>query len=336
MESAVFVDWLSMYQVHEGGGLPVINDGNVWSVDSDGVVEWTTLRHITVEGSYDSKLRLRCDGSRVEVSGNIGRWNRRDNLFGYTFEQCVGRWNRYLNEWNLPPFSKGAPYFAFGQKRLQWSGAVVTRIDVTKNYATWSPENVRLYLQWLATHQQGRRKAKVTPDGATVIWGDGSKFVYEKFYAKGLELVSQAKRNQHVAAEVVEFAHSLGVARHELELKTRFLTQNGLRFLGEIDMGKLVRLYRHRSQVILQDKIPFDSFNDIPAPYRATAKDWRDGQDLAGTLKRTTYYRHRAFLKAQYNIDISTPCNVELLPLRVKHIEPTALVAPDWYRQKYA
>jgi hypothetical protein len=336
MDIPVFVDWLSMYQIHWDGGLPVLNDGNVVAFSEGGEIEWTTQRHIMAEGSFDSRLRVRCDGFKVEVSGNIGRFNRRDNLFGYGFEECVRRWNEFLVLWNLPPFTKGQPCFTYGNKRLEWSGAIVTRIDVTKNYACFSGQNLRLYMGWLATHAQGRRKVGVSPDGNTIVWGDGSRYVYEKFYNKAAELVSHAKKNRHITAEVIEFAEQLGVGRHELELKTRFLTQNGLRFLGEITMAKIISIYRDRSQLILTDKVPFDSFNDIPTPYRATAKDWRDGADLVSTMKRATYFRHRAFLRKQYGIDISTKCNVEHLPIKVRHIEPTALIAPDWYRKNYA
>lgn len=82
MDSPVFIDYLSMKQVHPDGGLPMINKGCVWSVDEDGKVEWTTHRAIEHEGSFGTKLRLRCDGFTVEASGNPGFLRRRVRMAG--------------------------------------------------------------------------------------------------------------------------------------------------------------------------------------------------------------------------------------------------------------
>lgn len=334
MEQPVFVDWLSMYQVHPGGGLPVINKGCVFSLDEDGGVEWTSQRHITVEGSFDSRLRLRCDGSKVEASGNIGRFRRPDNLFGFSYEECVRRWNRILNEFCLPPFTKGQMCFYSGDTTVSFTGAINTRIDLTKNYAVFGREDLVSFMGWLATHQRGRLKVGVSADGGTIEWGRGSQYCYEKFYDKYLEMQHQLKRKKYLPPDVIEFVRDVGVGRHELSLKSRFLTQNGYRFLGGTSMGDLINLYRHRSQLVLTDKIPFDDFNDIPMPYRATAKDWRDGLDLAAEFHVRKYQRHRRALLA-YGIDIATRCNVAHLRTRIKTIEVTALVAPEWYRQNY-
>jgi hypothetical protein len=335
MEQSVFIDYLSMKQVHPEGGLPTINSGCVWSVDEDGNVEWTTLRAMEHEGSFGTKLRLRCDGFTIEASGNIGRFRRPDNLFGYSYEECVHRWNRVLHTFNLPPFTKGEMFSYAGDTYMSWTGAINTRIDLTKNYALFGRDNLSWFMGWLATHQKGRLKVGVSPDGGTISWGEGSKYIYEKFYDKLREMQRKVKRH-FIPEDVLNYVEEVGVGRHELTLKTRFLTQNGFRFLGGTSMSNLIELYRHRSQLVLTDKVPFDDFNEIPMPYRATAKDWRDGVDLESTMKRSRYYVHRRALLT-YGIDIATKCQVEHLRTRIKHkeINPTALVAPEWYRRKY-
>lgn len=335
MDSPVFVDYLSMKQVHPDGGLPLINNGCVWSVDEDGKVEWTTLRAMEHEGSFGTKLRLRCDGFTVEASGNIGRFRRPDNLFGYSYEECVCRWNQALQSFALPHFTRGEMFSYAGDTYMSWTGAINTRIDLTKNYALFGRDNLASFMGWLATHQKGRLKVGVSPDGGTISWGEGSKYIYEKFYDKLREMQRKVKRH-FIPEDVLSYVEEVGVGRHELTLKTRFLTQNGFRFLGGTDMGNLIELYRHRSQLVLTDKVPFDDFNEIPAPYRATAKDWRDGADLATEYHVRKYQRHRRALLA-YGIDIATRCQVEHLRTRIKHkeINPTALVAPEWYRRKY-
>ncbi|MDR2239282.1 MAG: hypothetical protein LBE33_02450 [Zoogloeaceae bacterium] len=324
-----------MKQVHPDGGLPVVNQGCVWSVDENGEVDWLTNRSMEYEGSFGTKLRLRCDGFIIEASGNIGRFRRPDNLFGYGYEDCVSRWNQVLHDFGLPPFTRGEMICYAGDEFVSWTGAINTRIDLTKNYALFGRENLSWFMGWLATHQKGRLKVGVSPDGGTVHWGEGSKYIYEKFYDKLREMQHRVKCH-FIPEDVLNYVEEIGVGRHELTLKTRFLSQNGFRFLGSTNMANLIELYRHRSNLVLTDKVPFDDLSEIPQPYRATAKDWRDGVDLSSSLKIRTFQRHRRYLLA-YGIDISTPCNVEHLRTRIKHkeINPTALVAPEWYRRKY-
>lgn len=334
MQNPVFIDYLSMNQTHHGIKLPLVNKGAVWSVDEDGKIEWTTERHFILEGSHSTKLMLRCDGSTVQASGNIGRFRRPDNLFGYSYEECVDKWNSVLNDFCLPPFTAGQLTSFYGDKSFSFTGAVNTRIDITKNYAFFNREDLEIYMGWLATHQRGRLKVGVSADGATVHWGQGSKYVYEKFYDKLREMQHHNKKTP-LPKEVMDYVEEVGVGRHEITLKTRFLTQNGLRFLGATNMGTIHQIYRERSQLVLEKKIPFDEFNDIPKPYRGTAKDWRDGVALASMMNERTYRRHRAELK-KYGIDIATTPNIKSLPMKTREIQIAALTAPDWYRKKYA
>lgn len=334
MHQSIFVDWLAMHQEYPDGGLPKINSGCVWAMDQDGWPEWTTEKAITVEGSHDTKLRLRCDGYRVEVSGNIGRFHRPDNLFGYSYEECVDRWSDILETYGIPRFTPGKPVFYFGDTRMQWTGAINTQIDLTRNYCLFERQNLHSFMGWLGSQQRGRLKVGISLDGGTISWGEGSKYVYEIFYDKYLELQNHKHKNKYVESDVLDFCRDVGVGRHELKLKTRFLTQQGYRFMGGINMGMLIDLYRERSQLVLTDTIPFDEFNDIPAPYRLTAKDWRDGKDIFSTYKVRKYQMHRREL-LKYGIDISNKCNVATLKLRIKHIEIMGLYAPDWYVKKY-
>ncbi len=63
-----------------------------------------------LEGSFDSRVEVRCDGHQVEFSGNISRYGRSDNLFGYTFAGSVERINELLKTLDLPPFTADKLY----------------------------------------------------------------------------------------------------------------------------------------------------------------------------------------------------------------------------------
>ena len=101
-----FCDWISMYQQH-GGDLPRFADGAVIRIDKHGEVMTTTLKSVKVEGSHESSIFIRCDGNTVRFDGNVSKFGRPDNVFGYSFIQCIGQINNILSDLGLPAFTEG-------------------------------------------------------------------------------------------------------------------------------------------------------------------------------------------------------------------------------------
>jgi hypothetical protein len=330
----VFVDYLTIRQAHPEGGLPVINGGRVLRIDSDGSIEYAIDTRQGLEGSFDSRVEVRCDGHQVEFSGNISRYGRPDNLFGYTFAGCVDRINELLKTLGLPPFTAGKLY-KFADTGWTWTGARVSRIDITCNYVTGSMIDSEALLRNMAGHHIGRQKGSLSVNGATVEYGRGSKYVYGKLYCKTTELKKHKtkKSGQHVSDEVIDFCQSLGVIREEFTLKSRFLLQNGLAYMGAITDALLIEVYMNRTQIQRLEQVKYENFNDLPPRLRATYVSWKYGYPIE--LKKTQFYNHRKALLA-YGIDISIPNNVQTMPIKVKTIELAALTAPDWYIKKYA
>lgn len=330
--SPVFVDYLTIRQDHIGGGLPVLNDGRVIRVDFDGQVECSTDIRCSIEGSYDSRVQVRCDGYSVEFSGNISRYGRRDNLFGYDWSTSIHRINTLLSVHGLPPFTSGRLY-DFKDGSLQYSGARVSRIDLTCNYSTGSKDSMHAVLCHMAGQHVGRQKGSLSPDSGTVEYGRGSKYVYGKLYAKYKELEKHRskKSGSHVSDDVISFCKTEGILREEFTLKSRFLLQNGLAFLGSISQQKLNDIYYERTQLTRLEKMEFENFDDLPRGLKATYVSWKYGYPQ--NISKATFYRHRVKLLS-YGVDISIPNNVHYLE-RVRTVELKALTAPDWYRQKY-
>lgn len=330
----VFVDYLTIRQVHSEGKLPIINGGRVVRIDADGEIEYTIDTRQGLEGSFDSRVEVRCDGHQVEFSGNISRYGRQDNLFGYTFEDCIERINSLLLTLGLPPFTSGKLY-RFAESGWVWSGARVSRIDITCNYSTGSMQDSEALLRNMAGHHVGRQKGSLSVNGATVEYGRGSKYVYGKLYCKFTELKKHRtkKSGQHVSQEVIQFCESQGIVREEFTLKSRFLLQNGLAYLGAIKNELLIGVYMDRTQLQRLEAVKYEDFNDLPRGLKATYVSWKYGFPI--NLSTATFYRHRLKLLS-YGIDISIPSNVHMLPIRVKTINLQAVSAPDWYLQKYA
>jgi replication protein CRI/X family protein len=329
-----FVDYLTIRQTHQSCNLPVINGGRVVRVDADGEVEYVIDTRQGLEGSFDSRVEIRCDGQTVEFSGNISRYGRQDNLFGFSFEESITRINSLLQSFGLPPFTAGK-LFRFADKGWEWSGARVSRIDITCNYCTGSMVDSEALLRNMAGQHIGRQKGSLSVNGATVEYGRGSKYVYGKLYCKFTELKKHKskKSGQHVSDEVVEFCKSVGVVREEFTLKSRFLTQSGLAYLGAITEKGLREVYMNRSQLQRLEQVKYENFNDLPRRLRATYVSWKHGYPIE--VSRATFYKHRSALLA-YGVDISIPNNVHTLPIKVKTITLSALSAPEWYQRKYA
>ncbi|MDB5970103.1 MAG: replication protein [Hydrocarboniphaga sp.] len=333
-EWPMFVDWLTIRQAYPGGGLPLVAEGFATHTDLLDEVQFRTVKRFQCEGSFDSTMYIRCDGNVVEFHGNIARWSRQDNVFGYGWDETIRRVNRVLGTHQLPPFVAGERC-RFHDTGVVWTGARVSRVDITTNYMTGSEADAQRVIHLLGQHHVGRQRGSVTPDGATVIFGTGSKFVYGKVYLKHVELINhrKTKHGKHVDQEVIDWCRDLGLVREEIELKSRFLTQNELCWLGEISVDRLHRIYRERSQFKRLRELEVKDTSNLSAGARGVLARYEQGEPHG--VSRSAYYRYRREILQTSGIDISVPRNVEKVVLPVRVIEIQALVAPEWYRRKY-
>jgi hypothetical protein len=271
----------------------------------------------------------------VTLEGNIGRFDRPENLFGYTVAECVQLANRLLATFGLPPFTD-APPMPMTRKGgedggFQAVGAVITRVDLTCNWCTGSAGNVEQFIRHLQGFKSGRQEPR-SYKTTGVAWGEGSKYWYAKVYDKAGEYFRQCgKKSKAFDPALFQFMFDQGIARHEVELKSRYLKQNNLWRMSQWGEGMEDRIY-----VLFNDVIGgashVDSFLEIPGRAGELAVAWRDGADLKKRLSTATYYRYRKEL-LKYNIDIAVPSNVTRLNNRVK-VEVIALSpvqVPDWY-----
>lgn len=327
-----FVDWLSVSQVHTEGGLPLVDSGCVMGVDDSGELEWKTSKAVKHEGSFETSLNVRCDGHRVTFSGNVSRFGRADNLFGFDFWECMRRVNEVLQHYNLPPFSAGKKIerVSRGEVRYEWTGARVSRIDLTANYETGSVDNAHALMQYLGSQHAGRHEGRVLGQGETVAFGAGSRRQYWKAYIKHLELTRHGGGDQRV----IEHCASRGVVRFEGTVRSNALTDLGCAFLGDYESGwamaQLIQLFEQQTQVLHRAERSTDDLDELPRHLRATARDYMAGMDCAARMSRASFYRHRAEL-LPYGIDIAVR-NVRPFQPRVRVIELRPAEIPSWYQ----
>jgi hypothetical protein len=350
----VFCDWLSCYQEHIEGGLPVINNGNVAQFEANAItrvidmqtgevkmafdatkIEWTTEKHFEYEGSYSTKIRVKCDGYRVSFDGNIGRLGRTDNVFGYSVVECIMKANDVLTALGLPPFTHKHDTPIAHDKYIA-SGCIITRIDLTKNYVTGSKAKALRLINYFAGQDKGRRATSKQYGENGVSWGEGSKYWYEKLYLKSDSL------GDFINEEIKNWVTENGILRHEISLKSRYLTQHGLRkiinwlpryqteYFEGFNMEQ--EIYSKFTDILTRGTATRTPLEDIPKNLGRIARDWRSGIDVwhdDNYSERTRRGWRKALL--EYGIDIKKTSNVTRLPIRVEVIEMQAAQIPHWY-----
>ncbi len=363
-------DWISIYQQHATGTCPdmvggrlitlsAATDGtgrlHVGMIDEDTGEIFGELRgelsrsiglSLPFQASYETKVHIRAVAGRVELSGNIGRLARPDNLFGYSVRDCLVLANLVLDKLGLPRFTLGnrlrgevpldCPWkadgigrngSAIGDDSFIRTGAVITRIDMTCNYATGSYANAGRVKHFLGGLPRHRKRAQEYPNGVT--WGEGSRYWYAKVYVKYDDLVL----SETTPPEVLAFAKEHGVIRDEISLKSMYLKRynldDPLRFFRDSELDS--NIYTQFGAFYQDNSVMASEITDIPGRAGEVALMWREGVNMRNRFSKAQFYKHRAAL-LDYGIDIAVPCNITRLTQKVSVIEVQPLAVPDWYQ----
>lgn len=338
-----FVDWLSVYQRHPRGGLPKVADGCVIRVDKHGETETVTLKKMRLEGSHDTAVYIRCDGETVWFDGNVSKFGRPDNVFGYTLQQCLLVINGLLAKFDLPPFTDGEKFITNfkGEPRTVWTGAIVTRVDVTRNFVAGCKEDAYHFMRYLAGQQASRLKTGVYGEGETVDFGRGSRYAYFKAYLKGPELRRHAAASRQAddlfgversayLDRVADWCDAVGLVRAELTFKATKLHDMGCHYLGGFDMKQLEIEFERYAEVFTRASAEVEELAGLSKALLGTYRMWQAGDDVTSKLSRATFYRHRREL-LPYGVDIAIKSNVVPLKTKTRVIQLGPVSPPDWY-----
>lgn len=360
-----FIDMLDVTQQHSEGGLPLIGEELITTIDlQTGERVRESPNRKKIEGSYSSMLNIRCDGMNVTVTGNPSRWHRTDNFFGLqTFDECIGVYNAILLEYGLPPFTKCTGFDwlqgADGDKaRRVANGAVFKRVDWTRNLSVGFG-NEPAFLRALATQSIGRGKTpNLYSNGHTVDWGKGSTYWYQKVYNKAEDLkISLKKRlkksltyDEKVYLErLIAYCEEYGIVREEREFKRAFLDRKNLQYYGltqESDFEEHLNDVERMIERLEMSTADIETIADqliekgiVKSRHAANATQgyamsWMHGQDLKLTMGRSQYFEHRRRLLA-LGIDISNKFDATRSVIQFKRhreINVSTALPPVWYR----
>jgi hypothetical protein len=370
----VFIDWLSIAQRHYLVDLPIVGDGvsmkceSYQEFDNDGekllcVVPGETFRYsvpsVLVKGSHSTAVRVRSDGSNVTLSGNPGRYDRPDNVFNYGIEETVKKASGIVAGYSLPAFSAGeclAKTSVNERDRdlglwYEWTGAVIRELHATVNYSAGNEALAKEYMQYAGSLRAARIAKGVFGD-ETIVYGALAKKgkTFHKaivIYRKAEEMLAHAKGPE--AKEAVkkspeyELARDTGLVRVECKWGSHFLRDNGLRFLGEMKMGKIVSIFM-RETAFLRDASPERAVrlvSDMPTKLRLAALAWIRGDDLRVLMSRATFFRVVKSLR-DYGLDVSerrsgqvgltqAESDLQVMLAQLPCFDLRPLACPEWY-----
>lgn len=274
------------------------------------------------QGSYETGVFVGCDGFRVALSGNPGRLSRPDNLFNHGIAGTLAACNRVLGANDLPAFTPAG----IAEHGIERSGAVVSRLDITRNYATGNEATARHFIQWLAGRSIARMRRGFA--GSESVWWANTHHML-KAYIKHIEMEKHGSASD---SKLVSWLREKGVVRVEVELKKRLLSRLNLNHLGDITDEALSDLFDEQTAIFHQADRSEDAdiLDALPQRSRVYAASWLAGQDMLGMASERTLYRHAKLLR-EYGIDILQKRNISKFPVKVRVLEIEPLTMPDWY-----
>lgn len=326
MSHEIFVDWITINQLHSSPdrteGLPVLVSGTTVVYDQFGIPRFERARPARFIGSHETSIQITSNGVFVSLSGNAGRFSRRDNLFNYGIRETVQKAGRLLLGQGLPQFTPG-----FTASNGEYTrGATVSRLDITANYSTGSESQARAFIRWLAEKSVSRMKKGRAGDES--VWFVNSRHMI-KAYIKHIEM---EKHGMSKDDQLYQWCKDQGIVRVELELKKRMLDTEGIYHLENITEEALQEIYFRETEILrrVDRSDEPDIIDSLPARYRMTAAAWLAGEDVRSFMSERTFFRHAKVLR-EYGLDIGEPRNIVKFPTKVNVIELRPISPPDWY-----
>ncbi len=365
----MFYDWFKGEQDFPNVDIPQISKHGYFYYNLEtGETERAGQAPYKHEGSFSTIISVAVRGSTISVDGNIGRFDRIDNFFGYTsLDQLVAAANRFLKTLHpdMPQFTKGTQRLHrqsdCGSKvSVVSDGLTFKRLDLCTN-ASVGEGMVGDYLKALATQPYRNSVPNLFSNGKTTDWkskDNNANLIYASVYDKEHDLKTKtlplAKRKfgegskEYLFVErLIEHARKQGVARFEQKLKSRYLQKNDLAFYGLFDESQLWDLQKQFLNIdsrLQVESMELETISEqllsnhiVSSTHAANstamyALNWASGKtfDLAKSQVKT----HRARLR-KIGIDIAMPCDLsKFTPVKVvssQIIERKSLDIPDWY-----
>lgn len=323
-----FCDWITVSQQHEEKHDYADTTYQVVCTKT-GELQISKNNPVQHKGSYETSVRIQTNSGRITLSGNVGRFGRPDNLFGYSVDTVKRQANEIISSLGLPPFSAGTFHrIDNGRKEnstLVYTGAKISRIDITTNLCANSKRSE--FLNWAAQQQPSRMKTTTYGDGQTVYYRTTLKT--SKLYNKSEELIKHDKTNLRYTKKLIEFCDQHGIVRHETTFKNKFLDKYGLKPWCKCTSENIQSHYLVELNKINRTHI-MNELQDLPLTIRGTYYAYINGENM-NQLSKSTFYRHRKEL-LKIGVDIAAPFNIVSIKTQPRVLELDTPTIPKFYQ----
>lgn len=356
----IHIDWLSISQIHPNA--PEWGATRRIDIDMDtGEIDLERILGDTVQASWDTSLRVRSTGGRVEVSGNPSKWGRLDAVVGIAdLWSCIDVYNGVLDAIGLPTFKRAVRQRSEeGEHHETESGARISRIDLTRNLVL-GRGGVAFFLDWLEAQKWGHRLSfRRTAD--TMVAAGSRDRRQRVSYDKGKELrdnMSKWRRSRSLDREravaylirLAAWADSIGLARDEMRLGTKWFSGSAYRYADNWKPDTAEKLFKAQEEIqtleagamqdyrsgIYETLVAKGYSERMAGQLQKIVHAWLHGDEWKLGLKKSAAYKYAAILRKECGFDISKRSNVRSLAVCVK---PKVLEArpltredlPDWY-----
>ncbi|AIZ78925.1 phage/plasmid replication domain-containing protein [Actinobacillus equuli] len=367
------IDWLTIeqdfgFEIPESTLASIFDFGVIGiHLDTGEVQQGIRTGKYRHKGSYCDEVSIKVSGSVIRMEGNPSRWNKVENVLGFTdIDSCVSCFNNILFSLKLPLFTRCTEIFhgqgKDGEKVRTFSnGAIIKRLDITTNVSV-GRGNERTFLKALSQMRYRNSIGRLHTNGCTVDWlsaKGNANLIYPSCYIKHEELLIHSfdkiknkfgfdSKEFTYYKKVYDYCEENGVVRFEQKLKSRYLQREGLCYWGLSDFSGLEALqkgfldmYRRLSvsEVKLEtiaEQLVSEGIVDTLRKANTTAYYamlWANGQNLF--LKEAQFKLHRARLR-KIGIDIANPCDIEKFQavrvISCEQIFVKPFKAPDFYQ----
>lgn len=361
-----FYDWLECYQDFDFK-LPLIVDNVMQHLNIEtgeqGIIIQPRFQH---KGSFCSTVSIKISGQRITMSGNPSKYNRLDNLFGFSkLDDCFSVFNQILLSLGLPPFTKCTKVSHHqgkdGSKVSHFSdGATITRVDLTTNQSTGG--EAFDYLNGVSTLRYRNSIPRLHTNGCSADWlskGGKASLIYPTIYNKANELrtfsLTKIKNKFGINSDeyndlmkIIEYCELHGVVRFEQKFKHAYLRRHNLRFWGLFNESHFSEIQKQflsideklqvtamdfetiSEQLISSGVVDTTRASNITAMY---AIEWAHGKTF--NFEKTQVKLHRSRLR-KIGIDIKDVFNVStfspIVIVKAKEVVVKTLTPPNWYQ----
>lgn len=306
-----FCDWITARLPVEGC-IP-LNRRLDSSPDGEVLAEYNLRMRLRDSGDTSVYISRQDDGW-LGVDGNLGRWGRSNNVWGYGVFFALARFLADV----LP-----------GLGLVQTGPAVLGRVDLTYNVSVGAGA-VSAYTHFAAGVRLGRAKPTAYETG--VAWGLGSRRWSAKIYDKRADLDRRGQKDLSKRLDP-------GFVRHEVTLRGPVLREMGLVRAADWMGGDMEKIVCEKIWADLDagGATVDDALSDMSPRLASALLAYRQGYDYVaaardGKFSRASLYRLRRDIRDCAGVDIFVPGSVSRIPVKVRQIQPVVQDVPDWYR----